>query len=176
MGISEISLARGLFRLWIVVMIKSALLAGAGLFALGLPVFAQETSQTTQADRFALENSVLTYGQPMLTLEDARRFSFSSVPFWTESTPLNFLPMFKAAQPREVSASATPDSDLTGRLLDSRPSLVYGGEVSLFYGKSGGKFGREDKLGYVLGEVGSDKFHLTIGASYWESNGQLPHR
>ena len=29
-------------------------------------------------------------------------------------------------------------------------------------------------LSYMLGEVGTDKFQITVGASYQESNGSIP--
>jgi hypothetical protein len=49
-----------------------------------------------------------------------------------------------------------------------------GGEFGVFYGKSDGKFGREDKQAYIIGGVGNDKVQITAGAAYEESIGNVP--
>jgi len=59
-------------------------------------------------------------------------------------------------------------------LGEARPNLIYtGGEVGFLYGKSTGKHGGDFQQGYFIGEIGNDKFHLTVGASYEESNGRF---
>ncbi len=45
------------------------------------------------------------------------------------------------------------------------------GEIDFVYGKYTGKGGGDFKQGYILGEVGSDKFRFSVGASYGESSG-----
>jgi hypothetical protein len=51
-----------------------------------------------------------------------------------------------------------------------------GGEVGMFYGKSTGKYGREDFHTYVTGGIGNERFRITVGACYQESSGHIPHR
>jgi hypothetical protein len=47
-------------------------------------------------------------------------------------------------------------------------------EVGFFYGRSDGKYGREDYSGYIMGGVGNDKFNITVGAAYSESEVRVP--
>jgi len=49
------------------------------------------------------------------------------------------------------------------------------GEVGFLYGEGRpGNFGGEYKEGYIFGEVGNDKIHISAGASYEEWNGRVP--
>ncbi len=48
------------------------------------------------------------------------------------------------------------------------------GEVGFLYGRSSGKYGVTTEQGYIIGEVGDDHFHITVGASHEESSGRLP--
>jgi hypothetical protein len=50
----------------------------------------------------------------------------------------------------------------------------YGGEVGFLYGHPTGRFGGDEVQTYILGEVGTDKFQISVGASYQESNGRVP--
>ncbi|HSH37836.1 MAG TPA: hypothetical protein VK993_03545 [Chthoniobacterales bacterium] len=45
-----------------------------------------------------------------------------------------------------------------------------GGEVGFFYGRSDGKYGREDYSAHIIGGIGNDKFNITVGAAYHESS------
>jgi hypothetical protein len=179
-------------------MTKRALFAVAGFLSLCLSLSAQETqrpgpiqpvsltlnplglsglvdsrSALAQTD-IALNNA---YGVlPSLTLSDGGLFSFPSAFGWMEATPADFLPVFTAEEPRRFnSARSTPSRDSGNKAVDLLPKFDYAsGEVGVFYGKSTGKFGREVKQGYILGEVGDDKFHFTVGAAYQDSSGRLP--
>jgi hypothetical protein len=61
------------------------------------------------------------------------------------------------------------DSASRVQTLEKQP-LEYHGEVGFLYGRSTGKFGGDVKQTYMIGEVGDDKVHITVGASYEDSN------
>ena len=48
------------------------------------------------------------------------------------------------------------------------------GEVGFLYGKSSGKYGREDFQTYIIGTVGTEKFSITAGYLHLESSGRAP--
>jgi hypothetical protein len=52
--------------------------------------------------------------------------------------------------------------------------IYYGGEMGVFYGHSSGKFGGDEFSSYLVGGVGDDKFTITAGAGYQESNNRIP--
>jgi hypothetical protein len=178
-------------------MIKRALFAVTGFlsFCFSLPAQEMQRPGPIQLARFTLNQSdpggaVVTHsalGQtdialdnayadvPSLTLADERLFSFPGAFAWMEATPADFLPVFSAEEPRRMIPALTPAQDSGRKAVDLLPRFDYvSGEVGVFYGKSTGKFGREVKQGYILGEVGDDKTHITLGASYEETNGRLP--
>jgi hypothetical protein len=142
----------------------------AGFLSLGLPLFAQQT------DFNALNNSVLRF--PALMLADAGLFSFPNAFSWIEPRLPDFLPALPstARQRTNASSSATTGKDSSKEVVDIQRNLFdyVHGEVGFLYGHSSGKFGREVEAGYIVGEVGDDKFHITVGASYENSNGRLP--
>jgi hypothetical protein len=93
-------------------------------------------------------------------------------------TPVSFLPSFSPKEPRRnVSSSTFPDSknplDNTVELR-ARDRVYVGGEIGFLYGKSTGKYGRDFESGYVIGEIGNDYFHFTVGTSYTRSSGSGP--
>jgi hypothetical protein len=53
-------------------------------------------------------------------------------------------------------------------------SVYYGGELGLYFGHSSGKFGGDEFGSYLVGGVGDDKFTITVGAGYQESNNHIP--
>ncbi len=74
-----------------------------------------------------------------------------------------------------MSPAVTVARDSGGKAVGLLPSFDYAsGEVGFFYGRSTGKFGREVKQGYILSEMGDDKTHITVGASYEETSGRVP--
>ena len=156
----------------------------AGLFSLCLPLLAQEI-QRPNVFR-ALNNSPVR--TPSLELSDAHLFTFPTGFAWMEPRTSDFLPALptvgsQSQTTRNVSYSmALSDSskespketkDLAQRnLLDT----VHG-EVGFFYGRSsGGRFSGDTEGGYVIGEVGDDKLHISVGASYENSNFNFSRR
>jgi hypothetical protein len=159
-------------------MTKRALSAVAGFLGLCLPLFAQ---QTYRPDPFnALNNSI---SLPSLSLSDGERFSFSGAvasPFsfnWMESTPPDFLPALSLPLPQTATAPAGYPKDSSKEVVDVRkPNLLdYAtGEVGVLYGRSTGKFSGDVEQGWFTGEVGNDKFHISVGAAYENSNIRFP--
>ncbi len=185
-------------------MIKRGISALLGLFSLCLPLAAQQTDllQTDaetisreqllrrgeidtapaltlyRPDLFStVDGSVLIHGLPVLSLLDGRRFPISSELGRMGMTSLDLIPLafLRAAEVQKVSASPRYGTDAPGGLVDLRLNRNYsGGEAGVFYGKSSGKFDREDFQTYIIGGVGNDKVHVTAGALYEESNGRVP--
>jgi outer membrane receptor protein involved in Fe transport len=184
-------------------MIKRALLVVLGFLGLCLPLAAQQTNRPEQAedetitleqlqltgavdtasalalyqpDTFSASgNSVLIYGFQTLTLLDGRRFSISGP--LGRLTPLDLFPVafLRAVDVQKINASPMYGTDSPGGVVNLRLNRDFsGGEFGVFYGKSGGKFGREDKQAYILGGVGNEKFQITAGAVYEESSGHVP--
>jgi hypothetical protein len=159
--------------------IKRALSVVAGFLGLCLPLSAQ---QTLLPDAL----SALNYSSPRfpsLTLSDGRLFSFSGAvapPFsfnWMDSTPPDFLPALSTTEPQRANASTTTGKDSSKEVVNVRgPNLLdyASGEVGFLYGRSIGKRGVELEQGYFIGEVGDDKFHITVGASYENWSGRFP--
>jgi outer membrane receptor protein involved in Fe transport len=129
-----------------------------------------------QPDTFSRSgNSVLIYGFQTLTLLDGHRFSISGPLGRLTLQDLFPVAFFRAVDVQKINASPMDGTDAPGGVVNMqlRRDLA-GGEFGLFYGKSGGKFGREDKQAYILGSVGNDKFQITAGAAYEESSGRVP--
>ena len=148
-------------------MTKRALSAVAGFLSLCLPLSAQQTDRPRMFS--ALNNSFL---RPSLTLSDGWPFSFSSAFNWMETTTPDFLPALPTTAPQRATSPAALPKDSSKEVVDvGRPNLLdYAhGEVGFLYGRSTGKFGREVEQGYIIGEVGDDKFHITVGAAYENS-------
>ena len=131
-----------------------------------------------QPDIFSTANgSVLIHGLPALTLLDGRRILASSALGRMGMTPLDLFPVafLSAVEVEKVTASPMHGTDSPGGVVNLRLNRDYaGGEVGVFYGRSSGKFGREDKQAYILSGVGDEKFHITVGAEYEESSGRVP--
>ena len=102
-------------------------------------------------------------------------FSLSTTFNLMGSTPRSFLPLSTAMESPRASLPPTSAKDSSDRPFDLRPSFGYvTGEVGFLYGRSTGKFGGEYKEGYIIGEVGNEKIHISVGASYEEWNGRVP--
>ncbi len=90
-------------------------------------------------------------------------------------TPPSFLPFSTAMESPRATLPPTSAKDSSDRLFDLRPNFDYvTGEVGFLYGRSSGKFGGEYKEGYIFGEVGNERIHISAGASYEEWNGRVP--
>jgi hypothetical protein len=124
-----------------------------------------------------MERSVLANDFLMLTLGVGQRSAASSELGWIGMAPLDpfqdELP--SAAELEQANAAPVDGKDSPSEMISPPLSpIYYSGEVGVFYGRSSGKFEREIMQTYFLGEVGNEKFHITVGAAYEESNGRLP--
>jgi hypothetical protein len=89
--------------------------------------------------------------------------------------PQSFLPFSPAIESPVARLPETAAKDSSNRLFDVRPNFDYvTGEVGFLYGHSSGKFGGDYLQGYIFGEVGNDRIHISAGASYEEWNGRVP--
>ena len=125
----------------------------------------------------SVDGSVLIHSLPVLTLLDGRRFPISSDLGRMGMTPLDLFPVafLRAVEVQKVSSSLRHASDGPGGQIDLRLNRIHsGGEIGVFYGKSDGKYGREDFQAYIIGGVGNDKVQITAGAAYRESSGHVP--
>jgi hypothetical protein len=149
---------------------KRALSAVAGFFGLCLSLSAQ---QTQSPEQLLFDGGTLY--RPSLSLADQDRFFFSTS-FGAMQAASDFLPTFSPMGPRRVVAPATLDSkDSPDNVMEfkSTDRIRAGGEVGFLYGKSTGKYGREDFQTYIIGTVGNDKFSITAGYLHQESSGQV---
>lgn len=180
---------------------KRASLVVSGLLALALPLVAQtsddadnvtnEQLRTTgefatgpalsfyRSDLFSsVDSTVLIHDLPALTLLDGRRFPISSDLGRMGFAPLDLFPVafLQSVQVKKVASSPMTGTDAPGGTVDLRLNRGYatGGEAGVFFGKSSGKYGREDFETYVIGTVGNDKFQITAGAAYDESSVRIP--
>jgi len=182
---------------------KSVLLALLGLLGLALPLTAQtslprgdvqtitreELEETGEVETGAaltlhrgdifrgVDSAALIHGLPVLTLLDGRRFPLSTQLGRTSASPVNDLPVafLRSVEVQPNGGAARYGSDGPGGTVNLRLNrLQTGGEVGVFYGRSSGKYGREDYSAYIMGGIGNDKFNLTVGAAYHESHGKIP--
>ena len=180
------------------IMIKRALPAVIGILSVCLPLVAQDETVTSEElrrtgeldvgsalsldrpDIFStVDGSVLIHGLPVLSLLDGRRFPISSSLGRMGMTAFDLFPVvfLQSVEVQRVNASPIYGTDSPGGIVNLRLKRIYaGGEAGVFYGKSGGKFGREDFQTYIIGGVGNDKFNITAGAAYQESSGRVPRR
>ncbi len=157
---------------------KRALFAVAGF--LGLCPFLS-AGPVLGPEQLFLENASLNrpfLEAPSLSLQNQDRF-FLSTSFGTMHATSDFLPTFSPVERRSVDSPVMLDSkDSFDNVVEMRaPSSVYfGGEIGFLYGKSTGKYGREDFQSYIIGTVGNDKFSITAGYLHQESSGRIPQR
>jgi len=121
-----------------------------------------------------LGDPLLVDGSPgPTTFSNRETFSLATT-FNLVGTPTSFLPTTMAMESpsRNVPATFSRDKDSSDYPLDLRPGYYVTGEVGFVYGRSTGKFGGDYKEGYIIGEVGNDKVHITVGASYEDWNGR----
>jgi hypothetical protein len=157
-------LARRAFWLRILAMMKRALLAVAGFLA----VFPSLPAQPPEFDGLLDHQSI---DSPWASLETRDRFSFSTA-FGSMRTTPEYLPVFDPTEPLTNSYTAPASRrDSLDRAVDLRASnpVRFGGEMGFLYGKSSGKYGREDFSTYIIGTVGNDKFSITAGYYHQET-------
>ena len=125
----------------------------------------------------SVDSALLIHSLPALTLLDGRRFPISTELGRMGMLPLDLFPVafLSAVEVEKVSGLPRYGTDGPGGVVNLRPNRIQtGGEVGMFYGRSGGKYGREDFSAYIIGGVGNDKFNITVGAAYHESSGHIP--
>lgn len=154
-------------------MIKCALFAVTGVLGFCLGASAQ-----------ALEPQVFdpTLGpsiqSPWPSLENSDKFFFSSA-FGSMRRSDMFLPSFDPSEP--LSRAYVPSSNRTNSLdrimeLDAAKRIRFGGEAGIFYGKSTGKYGREDFIRYISGTIGNEMFSISVGYLHQETTYDFPRR
>ncbi len=157
-------------------MIKRALVA---LLLSSGTLLAQDANRLDAFDTFGTTEVSLILRTGAASLDSARFPLASSAERWGMapfgSLPLAQLDAMPSGRPRTRSAIQT-DEPVGVAELDLRPRYLLGGEVGFFYGKSSGKYGGEDYAGYISGTLATDKFQLTVGASYQESTYRYPRR
>jgi hypothetical protein len=181
-------------------MTKTTLLAVAALLGFSASLSAQQLSRTPankrdaitlaqlyridrlnsgsgvfQPNRFSsLDNPFLVGGVPSWgTFLNRENFSLSTA-FNLIGTGSTFLPTSYAMAPPRANLPSESDKDSPEQAFDVRPSYYVTGEVGFLYGRSTGKFGGDYLNGYIIGEVGNDRFNITVGASHEEWNGRVP--
>jgi hypothetical protein len=157
-------------------MTKRALFAVAGFFGLCLSMSAQQTQRPEQLpfDGTTLDRPWVR--TPSLTLEDRESFFFSTA-FGSMRTTEDFLPAYSPWEPQSVALpNASGRRNPVDNVVDLRAldRVQFGGEIGFLYGKSSGKYGREDFQTYIIGTVGNEKFSITAGYLYQESSGRVP--
>jgi len=153
-------------------MMKRALFAVAGFLALAPLLRAQPP---------AFGGSLLDgpmINAPWASLDNRDQFSFSTA-FGSMRITQDYLPAFHPVEPL-IDGYVAPASgrDSLDRIVDLHaPSRIqFGGEVGFLYGKSTGRYGREDFTGYIIGTVGNDKFSFTAGYLHQETTFSSPRR
>lgn len=172
MSALEILLAlRGFWRK-ISRMIKRVLFAVAGMVALCQPLVARPPEQ------LLLDGDSFDRQESWVSLENRDRFFFSSA-FGSMRATQEFLPSFDPSEPLNMAYLPSSDSkDSLDRIiaLEAQSKIRFGGEIGFLYGKSTGKYGREDFAGYIMGSVGNDKFSINVGYLHQESTFNVPRR
>jgi len=122
---------------------------------------------------FALDNPVLFPALPVSPLLNRGFLSFSTALDWL--TPVDALPAKNVGTRQSEAPPPNSDRSLPGRLGELLPNVDYAtAEIGFMYGRFTGKSGGDYKLGYILGEVGDDKVHISVGAAYEDSNLPFP--
>ena len=153
-------------------MIRRALLAFAGFVALCQPSIARPPEQ------LLLDGDTPWRQQTWSSLENRDRFFFSSA-FGSMRATQEFLPSFNPSEPLSMAyLPASDNKDYLDRIIDwdAANKIRWGGEVGFLYGKSTGKYGREDFAGYIMGTVGNEKFSINVGYLHQESTFNVPRR
>lgn len=175
-------------------MITRALLVLTVLAGLSTPLLAQSPADVITADQLRLsgetstapalalyrpdifstvDGQLLIHSLSVLTLLDGRRFPISGNLDRGSFSPLQTIPVaFLSAARVDKTVSPAYGTDAPGGVVNLELNRTYsGGEAGVFYGASGGKYGREDFQSYIRGGVGTDAFQISGGAAYSRSSG-----
>src|SRR5713101_2487984 len=171
-------------------MIKRALVAGLGFLGFCFPLSAQQTNHADEFDAAAslalyspeifsmVDSSALIHDLPVLALLGGQRLPVFSALGRMGTAPLDLPPVasLRVAHVQKANVSPVYGKDPPGDVINSQSNqdYYYGGEVGFLYGRSTGRFGGDLFQTYILGEVGNEKVHITVGAAYEESSGRLP--
>jgi len=158
-------------------MIKRALAVALVSLAVCLPLRAQVNFDSLAGNYASTYGTFSINSVPALTLLNGRRFPLSNA--WPGMTAAEIMPMafLHSVEVERPNASLRAGSDGPGGIVNLRTNRWQsGGEVGVFYGRSSGKYGREDFSTYITGGIGNDYFNLTVGAAYHESSGTYRHR
>ena len=153
-------------------MIRRAFFALVGMLALGQPLLAQSPEQ------LLLDGDALNQRDAWVSLDNQDRFFISSA-FGSMRSMREFLPVFDPTEPLSMAYMPRGDSkDSIDRIIDLQaPNKIrFGGEIGFLYGKSTGKWGREDFAGYIIGTVGNEKFSINVGYLRQETTFNVPRR
>jgi hypothetical protein len=145
---------------------------------------ALDTASTLALDRpeifSTIDSLVLIQNLGLLTLLEGERLPVSSELGRMGRAPLDIFPdpslgVAEVEKVNRVPVSAPVDGKNSPSGVTSSPlnPIYVGGEMGVLYGSSSGKFGGEILQTYIVGEVGNEKFHITVGASHEESSGRL---
>ena len=143
-----------------------------------------DAASTLTLDRPEILNTVdslvLIQNLGLLTLLEGGRLPVSSELGRMGRAPLDIfpdasLPVAEVEEGNRGLVSAPVDGkDSPSEVTRSPLNPIYaGGEMGVLYGSSSGKFGGDILQTYIVGEVGNEKFHITVGASHEESSGRL---
>ena len=127
----------------------------------------------------AADGALFLHGSPAVTLLEGRRFPISGDLGRMGRSPVADLPLafVSAVDVSKEARSLRHGSDSSVGTIDMRlKRFDYGGEVGVFYGRSEGRYSREDMSAYIIGGIGNEKFNLTVGASYTETTVRGPDR
>ena len=152
-------------------MIRRALFAVVGIVTLCQPLVALP-------ERLLLEGDAPYDQEPWVSLENRDRFFFSSA-FGSMRPTREILPSFDPSEPLNMAyLPSTERRDSLDRIieLEAQNKIRWGGEVGFLYGKSTGKYGREDFAGYIMGTVGNEKFSINVGYLRQETTFNVPRR
>jgi hypothetical protein len=107
------------------------------------------------------------------TFSSRETFSLATT-FNLLGAPPSFLPANVAMEAPSHTVPATSGKDLSDYPVELRPNYYVTGEVGFLYGRYTGKSGGDYKNAYIIGEVGNDKIHISVGAAYedWSRNGR----
>lgn len=150
--------------------VKTASFSGIVLVALRLSVF----SQSAFVDPSPLFQA--PFPMRMVALSDRALFSYAEAfdrPEYLLGEPVPALDAAELPTTSFVSKSRWHSSAIATALTPPDTMQVRG-ETGVFYGRSSGKYGREISHEFIVGELGNDRFHITVGASHEEISGRTP--
>jgi hypothetical protein len=166
---------------------KRSLVIAVGFLSFFFSAAAQEildapsTLSLYRPDVFStVDSSALIHQLPVFALLDGQRLPVSTDLGRMGIAPLNLFPAAFLASASTQKAKTTRTGapadakDSPVEMVNSPLHPVYAtGEVGVLYGRWSGKSSGDLWESYMVGEVGNDKFHITVGAAYEESSGHF---